>query len=83
MSTVIILWAESGRAPKPVGTSANVQEAMDWCQQQANSFAPLGKGPIPLSWKRYLSRGSGPATGHRKATFTDGTFEIWTVGQLS
>jgi hypothetical protein len=35
-----------------------------------------------MTWKRYLSRGTGPGTGHRIASANGWSFEIWTVGEL-
>jgi hypothetical protein len=79
----VVFWSEDGVA-KPVGTAESVDAAKEWCQKQADHFAPEG---LPLHWRRYLSRGTGPSTAHQTATLTDRmgtmTFEIWTIGPLT
>jgi len=82
--TVVVLWNEDPEGtPSPIGTCDTVVAAERWCQIEANSLA--GAVQIPkLMWKRYLSRGSGPSTAHRRVSAPEyGIFEIWQIGPLS
>jgi hypothetical protein len=78
MSTILIMFGDEGRAPRPVAIfKGSCEEAIKWCEATAETA---------LVWMHYISRGAHPGNTHWKgisSALPGETYEVWVLTTIN